>query len=236
MLVIPSIDIHRGRCVQWVGGKMGTGKVYGAPVQMAWRWVEEGAEWLHVVDLDAALGLGSNFNLIAEILANVPVPVQVGGGIRDMERASELLGLGAERVILGTAAVRKPELVRELVEKVGGERVMVALDARGGRVVVKGWTEDGGITPLELAKRFEGMGVGSLLYTEVEVEGRMTGLRVDQARKLISSLRVPLFLSGGVGSLEDVRLAKEAGAAGLVVGMALYEGKFTLEEAKRVAA
>lgn len=215
---------------------MGTGKVYGAPVQMAWRWVEEGAEWLHVVDLDAALGLGSNFNLIAEILANVPVPVQVGGGIRDMERASELLGLGAERVILGTAAVRKPELVRELVEKVGGERVMVALDARGGRVVVKGWTEDGGITPLELAKRFEGMGVGSLLYTEVEVEGRMTGLRVDQARKLISSLRVPLFLSGGVGSLEDVRLAKEAGAAGLVVGMALYEGKFTLEEAKRVAA
>lgn len=214
---------------------MDTGKVYGGPVEVAWKWVEEGAEWLHVVDLDAALGLGSNFNLIAEILANVPVPVQVGGGIRDMERASELLGLGAERVILGTAAVRKPELVRELVEKVGGRRVMVALDARGGRVVVKGWTEDGGVTPLELAKRFEGMGVGSLLYTEVEVEGRMAGIRVDRARRLISFLKIPLFLSGGVGSLEDVRLAKEAGAAGLVVGMALYEGKFTLEEAKRVA-
>jgi phosphoribosylformimino-5-aminoimidazole carboxamide ribotide isomerase len=235
LLVIPSVDILKGRCVQLVGGRPETERVYGDPVEQVQRWVAEGASCLHVIDLDAAMGTGDNFESVAEVLANVRVGVEVGGGIRTFERANEFLGIGAERVILGTAAVRNPELVRQLVELAGGERVMVALDSRSGRVTIEGWRAQTGKTAIQLAKEFERMGVESLLYTGVDVEGRMCGVPVREIRELTNAVGIPVFASGGVGTLDDVRMAGETGAAGLVVGMALYERKFTLREAMEVA-
>ena len=220
--------------MQLVGGRLGTGKEYGDPVEVAQRWVSEGARCLHIVDLDAAMGAGDNFERVAEVLASVRVDTQVGGGIRTMERACELLGIGATRVILGTAAVKNPKMVGELVKLAGGARVVVALDAKSGKVAIEGWRTQTERTVLELAKEFERMGVGALLFTSVDIEGKMAGIAAGEIGKLVSAVGIPVFASGGVGSLGDVRMAKEAGAAGLVVGMALYEGKFTLKQAMEV--
>jgi phosphoribosylformimino-5-aminoimidazole carboxamide ribotide isomerase len=234
MQVIPSVDIMRGRCVQLVGGRPGTGKEYGDPVEVAQRWVSEGARCLHIVDLDAAMGIGDNFERVAEVLASVRVDTQVGGGIRTMERACELLGIGATRMILGTAAVKNPKMVEELVELAGGARVVVALDIKSGKITIEGWRTQTEKTVLELAKEFDRMGVGALLFTSVDIEGKMAGIAAGEIRKLVGAVGIPVLASGGVGSLDDVRVAKEAGAAGLVVGMALYEGKFTLKQAMEV--
>jgi len=235
MQVIPSVDIRGGQCVQLVGGMPGTGKGYGSPVEAAQRWVTEGARYLHVIDLDAAMGSGDNFRRVAEVLAGISVGAEVGGGIRSAERACELLGIGADRVILGTAAVKNPQLVRDLVGLAGGARVMVALDVRAGKVAIEGWRTRTEKSAVELAKDFERMGVGSILFTNVDVEGSMKGLDVKAIQGLTRAVNVPVFVAGGVASLDDVLLAKDAGAAGLVVGMALYEGKFTLKRAMEVA-
>lgn len=235
MLVIPSVDIRKGRCVQLVGGRPETERVYGDPVEAAQRWIAEGARYLHLIDLDAAMGTGDNFNKIAEVLASVNVRVQVGGGIRSIERASELLGIGADRVILSTAVIKKPELARELVELAGGARVTAAIDTRAGRAVIEGWATPTQKPAVELAKEFERMGVGSLLFTNVDVEGKMAGIRAGAIRELVQAVKIPVIAAGGVASVEDVRIAREAGAAGLVVGMAFYEGRLTLRQAMEVA-
>jgi len=235
LLVVPSVDIRGGRCVQLVGGRPRTGKAYGSPVEAAQRWVAEGARYLHVIDLDAAMGSGDNFGQVAEVLAAVNVGIEVGGGIRSAERACELLGIGADRVILGTAAVKNPELVRELVELAGGARVMVALDVWAGKVAIDGWQTKTEKSAVEFAKDFERIGVGSILFTNVDVEGGMKGLDVKSVQQLTRAVKLPVFVAGGVASLEDVVLARNAGAAGLVVGMALYESKFTLKQAMEVA-
>lgn len=234
-MVIPSVDIRKGRCVQLVGGKPESERVYGSPVEMAQRWVAEGARYLHIIDLDAAMGTGDNLNFIAEVLANIDVGAQVGGGIRSLERACELLGIGAERVILSTAAIEKPELVQELVELAGSARVMAAVDAKAGRAVIRGWTTPTRWTTVEAAREFERMGVGSLLFTNVDVEGRMAGVDASAIRQVVEAVSIPVFAAGGVATLEDVRRAKEAGAAGLVIGMALYEGRLSLKQAMEVA-
>jgi len=235
MLVIPSVDIRKGRCVQLVGGRPETERVYGDPVEAAQRWIVEGASYLHIIDLDAAIGTGDNFNKIAEVLANISVGAQIGGGIRSVERASEFLGIGADRVILSTAAIRRPELARELVELAGGARVMVAVDTRAGRALIEGWATSTQRPAVELAREFERMGVGSLLFTNVDVEGKMAGIVAGAIRELVQAVKIPVFAAGGVASIEDVRVASEAGAAGLVIGMAFYEGKLTFRQAMEVA-
>lgn len=235
MLVIPSVDILKGRCVQLVGGKPGTEKVYGDPVESAQRWIAEGARYLHVIDLDAALGTGDNFNKIAEVLANVNVEVQVGGGIRSVERASELIGLGVDRVIMSTTAMEQPELIRELVELAGGARVMAAVDSISGKVVIRGWRTPTDKSAVEAAKQFERMGVGSLLFTSVEVEGRLAGVATRSIREVVQAVKIPVFAAGGVASIDDVKVVRETGAAGLVIGMAFYERKLTFRQAIEVA-
>jgi phosphoribosylformimino-5-aminoimidazole carboxamide ribotide isomerase len=180
------------------------------------------------------MGTGDNFERVAEVLASVRVDAQVGGGIRSVERAYELLGTGATRVVIGTAAVKNPKMVEELVKLAGGARIVVALDAKSGKVVIEGWRTQTERTVLELAREFEKMGVGALLFTNIDIEGKMSGIAASEIRKLVSAVKIPVLASGGVGSLDDVRVAKEAGAAGLVVGMALYEGKFTLKQAMEV--
>jgi phosphoribosylformimino-5-aminoimidazole carboxamide ribotide isomerase len=235
MLVIPSVDIRNGRCVQLVGGRPETERVYGDPVEIAQRWIAEGARYLHLIDLDAAMGTGDNFNKIAEVLANVNIGVQVGGGIRSVEKASEFLGIGADRIILSTIAMEEPELVLELVELAGGARVMAAVDAISGKAVIRGWRTPTQKSAVEAAKQFERMGVGSLLFTNVDVEGKMAGIRAGAVREIVQAVKIPVFAAGGVASIEDVRTAREAGAAGLVIGMAFYEGKLTLRQAMEVA-
>lgn len=235
MIVIPAVDIKEGRCVQLVEGEPGTGGEYGDPVRASLRWEEKGASCLHLIDLDAAMEEGGNLNKIAEILANVSMEVQVGGGIRNLERGFELLGIGANRVILGTVAFENPEIVRNFVEKAGSDSVMVAMDIKEGKVMVRGWKEELDRDAIEMAEKFEEMDVGSFLFTNVDIEGQMTGLDVESIREITRALEAPVIVAGGVKSLKDVKKAREAGATGLVIGTALYEGKISLEEAMEVA-
>lgn len=234
MLVIPSVDILKGECVRLRRGREEEKKVYGDPLVWARKWEEEGANLLHVVDLDAALGKGNNRETVLRILGERRARVQVGGGVRTIRVAEEYVERGASRVVVGTSAVKDPGFVRELVERLGGERVVVALDSRGGKVVVGGWKEETGRDVVEVAREMEEMGVGCLLYTEVEADGTLCGIG-EKVGEILSKIRLPVLLSGGVRSLEDVRKAKEAGAAGLIIGTALYEGRFTLREAMEVA-
>ncbi len=235
MQVIPAVDIRGGKCVQLVGGKPGTGKEHGDPVRSSLEWQRRGASWLHVVDLDAAMGEGDgNLEKIEEILEKLSIKVQVGGGIRSVDKALKILGLGAERIIMGTAAFKSPDTVREVVERVGSDKLIVALDVRGGKIAVEGWRETSETDPVEMAKNFEDMGVGGFLFTNIDVEGKMTGLDTKVIKRLTGSVSVPVMVAGGVKSISDVRKAREAGASGLVIGTALYEGKISLEKAMEV--
>jgi phosphoribosylformimino-5-aminoimidazole carboxamide ribotide isomerase len=232
--VIPAVDMQDGEVVQLVQGERGTEKRYGDPVAAAERWVDEGASTLHLVDLDGAFeGERGNADAVEAVVAAVDVPVQLGGGIRTAAEARELLELGVERVILGTAAVEDPDVVAEISETHPGS-VMVSLDARDGEVVVSGWTEGTGLDPAEAAARYEELGAGAILFTDVDVEGKLEGVQTDVTRRVVDAVDIPVVASGGVATLADVRALKEAGAAAAVVGTALYEGAFTLREANDV--
>jgi phosphoribosylformimino-5-aminoimidazole carboxamide ribotide isomerase len=231
--VIPAVDVRDGEAVQLVGGDPDTGTTYGDPVAAAERWVEAGARTLHLVDLDGAFsGDRANADALADVVAAVgeDVDVQVGGGIRTAADARWLLENGVDRVILGTAAVENPDIVAAVSADYPGG-VMVSLDAKGGEVVVSGWTEGTGLDPAEAAARYADLGAGSILFTDVDVEGQLAGVRTDEVRRVVEAVDVPVVASGGVASLADVRALREAGAAAVVVGTALYEGTFTLGEA-----
>ena len=229
--VVPAVDMQDGRVVQLVGGERGTETAYGDPVEAARRWVGEGARTLHLVDLDGAFeGERKNAETVERVVGAVDADVQLGGGIRSAADATALLDLGVDRVILGTAAVETPEVVGEISET-HPETVMVSLDAKGGEVVVSGWTQGTGLDPAEAAARYEELGAAAILFTDVDVEGQLEGVRTDPVRRVVETVDVPVVASGGVATLDDVRALKDAGAAAVVVGTALYEGRFTLEEA-----
>jgi len=234
--VIPAVDMQDGQVVQLVGGERGTGRTYGDPVAAAERWVEAGAETLHLVDLDGAFeGQRENTDAIDAILDAVDVPVQLGGGIRTVPDALDLLERGVERLILGTAAVERPTIVEE-ISGVHANSVVVSLDAKDGEVVVSGWTEGTGLDPAEAAGRYADLGAAAILFTDVDVEGQLAGVRTDQVTRVVEAVDVPVIASGGVATLEDVRALQHAGAAAVVVGSALYEGEFTLAEAQAAVA
>ncbi len=235
MLIIPAVDIQNGKCVQLVGGELETGNEYGSPVENAIRLEDRGASCLHVVDLDAAMDREDNFGKIAEILANVSIDVQVSGGIRSPEKGFEILGNGADRIIIGTAAIENPDMVENMVEKAGSDKIMVALDVKDKKIAVEGWKEKAEQDILEMAKKFTDIGVGGFLFTNVDVEGRMAGIDPEPIRELVNHVDSPVIAAGGVKSIRDVKKAKEAGASGLVIGTALYEEKISLEEAMEVA-
>jgi phosphoribosylformimino-5-aminoimidazole carboxamide ribotide isomerase len=229
--VVPAVDVQDGQVVQLVGGERDTGKQYGDPVAAAKRWVEAGAETLHLVDLDGAFeGERANAPAVEAILDAVDVEVQLGGGIRTRADAVDLLDRGVDRVILGTAAVEEPALVAEIAETHPGS-VLVSLDAKEGEVVVSGWTEGTGLDPAKAAARYEELGAGGILFTDVDVEGQLEGVRTDPVARVVDAVEVPVVASGGVATLADVVALRDAGAAAVVVGTALYEGRFTLQEA-----
>jgi len=230
--VVPAVDVQDGEVVQLVQGERGTGTRYGDPVEAAERWVDAGASTLHLVDLDGAFeGERVNAPAIESILAAVDVEVQYGGGIRTADDALDLLDRGVDRVILGTAAVENPDIV-ETVSAEYPEGVMVSLDTKGGEVVVSGWTEGTGLDPAEAAARYEDLGAGSILFTDVDVEGQKTGVRSDVVSRVVDGTSIPVVASGGVADVDDVVALADAGAAGVVVGTALYEGAFTLRDAQ----
>lgn len=231
--VIPAIDLKGGKCVQLVQGVPGTEIVsIDDAIEVAAGWVGQGARTLHIIDLDGAFsGLRKNAYIMEEIISKFKVDVQVGGGIREYDTAKYLLGLGIDRVILGTAAIKDPELVRRLSKDFGSDAVMVSLDSKKGEVLIEGWTAGSGKSTLEMGKLFEQMGAGSILYTNVDVEGLLKGVDENPVRALAASVTIPVIASGGVTTPQDLTRIKNTGAAGVVVGSALYKGLFTLREA-----
>ena len=230
--VIPAVDMQDGEVVQLVGGERGTETTYGDPVDAATEWVEAGAETLHLVDLDGAFdGERANADAIEAIVDAVDVDLQLGGGIRTADDARRLLDRGIDRVILGTAAVETPAIVGEIDDTHPGT-VVVSLDAKDGEVVVSGWQEGTGLDPVEAAQRYEELGAGAILFTNVDVEGQLDGVRTEPVERLAAAVDIPVIASGGVATIEDIVALREAGASAVVVGSALYEGNFTLAAAR----
>jgi phosphoribosylformimino-5-aminoimidazole carboxamide ribotide isomerase len=236
MITIPAVDIKNGKCVQLVQGKPGTEQVViDNPVEVALGWQEKGAEMLHLIDLDGAFGDNRrNQELIASMVEELSIPIEMGGGIRSKEDATKLLNTGIERVILGTLAMENPEIVTELSKEFASERVMVALDSKDNQVVVKGWTEKTSKTVPEMGKIMEEAGTGSILFTNVDYEGLLEGFQVDPLLKLLEAVDIPVVYAGGVSSLDDLKVLSDTDVYGVVIGSALYRGKIDFEEALKL--
>jgi phosphoribosylformimino-5-aminoimidazole carboxamide ribotide isomerase len=237
MDLFPAIDLRDGRCVRLYQGDYAQETVYaGDPVAQAQAFAAEGARWVHVVDLDAArTGDPHNREVVAAIAAAVDVPVQAGGGVRDDGAADDLLSLGVARVVVGTAALERPDWVRDLASRHPG-RIAVGLDARGHDVAVRGWVEGSGRDVVEVARRFDGAGVAALVVTEIGRDGTLAGPALDQLADVLGGTLLDVVASGGVGTLADLRSlsALEVDGrrlAGVIVGRALYEGVFRVGDA-----
>lgn len=237
MIVYPAIDIRRGRVVRLVHGDPERETVHGDdPVAVATRWRDAGAEWLHVVNLDGALGEAAQALDVLQAIAALGVPVQFGGGLRSLDDAARALDAGASRVILGTLAVREPEQAGEAVARFGADAVAVALDARGDRVATHGWQQVSAWTPAELGRRFAEMGVRHALFTDVSRDGDLSGVAVEATAALARETGLAVIASGGVAGLDDLRALRAAGdIAGVVIGQALYTGALRLEDALEAA-
>lgn len=240
MILYPAIDLKDGACVRLLQGAMDKVDVFNNdPAAQARSFAEAGAEWLHVVDLDGAVaGRPVNADAVADVLGAVAIPIQLGGGVRDLATVEKWLNAGVARVILGTVAVEEPELVRTACTRHPG-RIAVAIDARDGRVAVAGWTELADVTPADLARRCEDAGAGAIIYTDIARDGMMTGVNVAATAALADALSVPLIASGGVASLDDLRALKElegSGVAGVIAGRALYDGRLDLADALALLA
>ncbi|RLI91931.1 MAG: 1-(5-phosphoribosyl)-5-((5-phosphoribosylamino)methylideneamino)imidazole-4-carboxamide isomerase [Candidatus Altiarchaeales archaeon] len=231
MKIIPAIDILSGKCVQMVQGKLESKKAYGDPITWVRKFQSLGAEIIHVVDLDAALGIGDNLKLIEKILKTTSCEIQVGGGLRSIERIEKLVNLGCSRVVIGTLAVRDYyenfKTLKKLNERVGKERIIAAIDSIDGKVAIKGWKEESELSTLEFMKKVERY-VWGFLFTDIKVEGKMSGIRLKPIKEVIDSTSLPVIISGGISSIQDLESIKQLGAFAAVVGKALYEGKLQL--------
>ena len=232
MQVIPAIDLRSGRCVRLVQGDFDRETVFGDdPAAMAARWVADGAERLHLVDLDGAkTGRPANVEAVRAILSAVDIPCQIGGGIRDDASAAAWLDAGIERVIVGTQALKDPAWFRNLAERFPN-RVVLGLDARDGRVATDGWLDVSSVLAVSLAEQFDDLPLAAVIYTDIACDGMLTGPNIEATRQLADRIKTPVIASGGVGSLEDLARLAVLPIAGCIVGRALYEGRFRLSEA-----
>ncbi|HJJ48354.1 MAG TPA: 1-(5-phosphoribosyl)-5-[(5-phosphoribosylamino)methylideneamino]imidazole-4-carboxamide isomerase [Methanocorpusculum sp.] len=231
MDIFPAVDILGGTCVQLVGGERSTATKYGTPLENARRWIGEGAANLHIVNLDGAFSSSSeNARAIREIVETTDVFIELGGGIRSLEDARGWLNCGVQRIILSTFAVAEPKSIRILSDEFGSERIMAGVDAKGGQIAISGWQKTAGDF-VEWAKRFEELGAGSLLYTNVDVEGRQKGIAEAPIRRLLDAVNIPVVISGGITTRADVSVLKNAGVSGAVLGSALYSGRISLKDA-----
>jgi len=235
LVVIPAIDIKNGRCVRLKQGQMSRETIYSeVPEEMALRWYSEGAERLHLVDLDGAVeGRPVNGEIVEKIVNAVPVPVQLGGGIRDLQTIKSYLDLGVEQIILGTVAFKDPGFIATACEKFPG-RVILGIDAKEGRVAIEGWTEETGISPIEMARRYESLDISAIIYTDIKRDGMGTGPNIEATRDLAESIDIPVIASGGISGIDDVKRIlslKRYGVTGMITGRALYEGTLSLADA-----
>lgn len=235
MILYPAIDLKGGQCVRLLHGEMDQATVYNDdPGAQAALFQKAGSSWVHVVDLDGAFaGDARNRSAVESILSAVDIPIQLGGGIRSMTAAEGWISAGIRRIVLGTAAIKNPELVHEACREFP-DRIAVGIDAKGGYVAVEGWAEVSELTALELASRFEDAGVAAIIYTDIDRDGALTGVNVDATADLARSIGIPVIASGGVAGLEDLRALKarsQDGIEGAISGRALYDGRLDLREA-----
>ncbi len=239
MLIIPAIDIKDGRCVRLYQGDMDKDTVYyESPVEAAKHWAEQGAKLLHIVDLNGAVeGRPVHKQEVAAICMGFGAPVELGGGLRSLEAIEEALALGVDRVVIGTIAYEDPDFLRAVCNKYSG-KIVVGIDARDGRVAIKGWKEGTAMDAVELAKRCEQDGASRIIYTDISRDGTSLGVNIEATLSLSRAVNIPIVASGGVASLNDIRRLKEIegeGVEGVIVGRALYSGAFTLREAIAVS-
>lgn len=235
MIVIPAIDIKQGRCVRLLQGEMDKETVFSDdPPAMAQRWAAEGAELIHVVDLDGAIKKSpQNLDAIRRIVEQVTIPIQVGGGVRDEETIRMYFDIGVERVVIGSEAVNNPSLVEAACRTWPG-RIVVGIDARNGMVAIEGWTQSTDVSAIELGKQFENAGVAAINFTDIERDGMRSGPNIEETRKLARAVNIDIVASGGVSSMDDIKnLAplEADGVVGIITGRALYDGSLDLKTA-----
>ncbi|HHX46856.1 MAG TPA: bifunctional 1-(5-phosphoribosyl)-5-((5-phosphoribosylamino)methylideneamino)imidazole-4-carboxamide isomerase/phosphoribosylanthranilate isomerase PriA [Brevibacterium sp.] len=236
LVLLPAVDVADGKAVRLVQGEAGTETDYGSPIDAAQDFENRGAEWIHLVDLDAAFGRGSNSDLLNQVVKAVGIKVELSGGIRDTESLERALDTGAERVNIGTAALENPEWTAEMIKRFG-DQVAIGLDVRGTTLAARGWTKDGGDL-YEVLATLEAAGCSRYVVTDVRKDGTLQGPNVELLKDLAQKTDSPIVASGGVSSLDDLRALRELvpfGVDSAIVGKALYAGKFTLEEALDVA-
>jgi len=237
LLVIPAIDLHRGRCVRLYQGDPERETVYGNnPVEVALQWEQLGAKMLHLVDLDGAFtGHSKNAEMICKIGEQVSIPLQLGGGIRSRESVEKAISAGVSRIIMGTIAIEQPDLAQQLIDNYG-ERVLVGIDAREGMAAVKGWTQSSAVRTVDLALRVEAWGVREIVYTDIQKDGTMQGPDLKGLEKLIEKTSLQVIMSGGISSIEDLKSLIPYGerVKGVIIGKALYSNQLTLPDAMAV--
>jgi len=235
MIVIPAIDLKEGKCVRLLQGRMEDATIYSdSPADTAKRWADMGAELIHVVDLDGAFaGDQRNLKSIEAIVKAIDIPIEVGGGIRDLAGADRLIGVGVERVIFGTVAVENPSVLVVTCKKHPG-KVIAGIDAHNGKVAVRGWGELSKKKAEDLARQMEDAGVRAIIYTDISRDGMLTGHNIEATKELASHVSVPIIASGGVKDLDDIRalmMIKDLGIEGVITGKAIYEGTMDLKDA-----
>ena len=232
MLILPAIDLRDGKCVNLVQGRAGEETIFSdQPVEMAQQWQESGAEYLHLVDLDGAFSaVSDNLHIVKQIVGMLQIPVQLGGGIRTMERLDDVLALGVTRAILGTAALKNPSLVEAACKKYGS-RVAVGIDARDGTVATEGWLDVSEKPALGFAREMEDSGVQTIIYTDIKSDGMLQGPNLETTEAIADAVSVDVIASGGIASIQDIQALKEIGVHGAIVGRALYTGALDLRAA-----
>ncbi|HDP69864.1 MAG TPA: 1-(5-phosphoribosyl)-5-[(5-phosphoribosylamino)methylideneamino]imidazole-4-carboxamide isomerase [Actinobacteria bacterium] len=238
MIIYPAIDIKAGRCVRLYQGQMNKVTIYSEyPVEVAKRWENAGAKYIHVVDLDGAVA-GEPKNLVAleQIIKNIGVPVQFGGGVRGMLTVKRLFDLGISRVVVGTALINNPVMLAEACAVYSG-KIAVGLDVKNGHIAIKGWEEETEINAIDVIKELEKLGVSRIIYTDILVDGTMRGPNIKGIKEIAKKTNIPLIASGGISGIKDVKdikKLKSLGVEGMIIGKALYSGAFTLEKAIKV--
>ncbi len=235
MIIIPAVDIKGGKCVRLEQGFMDRETIFSDyPEEMALQWERKGAKRLHLVDLDGAVqGIPFNKKVIRNVVDRVSIPVQLGGGIRDLDTIEGYINLGIDQIIIGTVAYKDPDLVETACRRYPG-RIIVGIDSKDRYVSVEGWTEPTNIIAIDLAKRFEDMRINSIIYTDIKRDGMKTGPNIDAIREFATAINVPLIAAGGISSIKDIENMaelEEDGLSGIIVGRALYDGSIRLEQA-----
>ena len=234
--ILPAIDVKDGRAVRLFQGELAKESNYGLPVEVAKEFSAEGASWIHLVDLDAAFGIGSNFELIQEVISSVDIKVELSGGIRDDDSLQRALSTGCKRVNLGTAAIENPEWTAKVIGQYG-EKIAVGLDVRGHTLATRGWTEQGGDL-FEMISKLDAAGCSRYIVTDVTKDGTLTGPNLELLREVCAATSAPVIASGGISELQDLinlRAMTNLGVEGAIVGKAIYSGAFSLAQALEVA-